>query len=215
MTAIAADPVEEAIERVLQSGCTARVRPGRPITSEYLAALQTGREGIWCESTAEGELIISGASDPPVSAGETRLSAQVVTWEVRSVPGTTRATTGGFNIEGWGFKIPDISWISREREAAALRDGKVVRGYLPAAPEFVIEVRSPGDDLRELREKMAGWTTHGVLLALLVDPRSRNVHLYRNGEAVDLLREPETVDCEPEMPGLILDFTSIWPLFND
>ena len=215
MTAIAADPVEEAIERVLRFNCPVRVSTDRPVTDAYLAELSARREGIWCESTAEGELIISGASDPPVSAGETRLSAQVVTWEVRSVPGTTRATTGGFNIEGWGFKIPDISWISREREAAALRDGKVVRGYLPAAPEFVIEVRSPGDDLRELREKMAGWTTHGVLLALLVDPRSRNVHLYRNGEAVDLLREPETVDCEPEMPGLILDFTSIWPLFND
>lgn len=215
MTAIAADPVEEAIERVLRLNCPVRVRPGRPITSEYLADLQTGREGIWCESTAEGELIISGASDPPVSAGETRLSAQVVTWEARSAPGTTRATTGGFNIEGWGFKIPDISWISREREAAALRDGKVVRGYLPAAPEFVIEVRSPGDDLRDLREKMVGWTAHGVLFGLLVDPRNRNVHVYRDGDEVDLRREPETVGCGPEMPGLVLDFTSIWPLFDD
>ena len=215
MTTIAADPVEEAIERVLRFNCPVRVSTDRPVTDAYLAELSARREGIWCESTAEGELIISGASDPPTSAGEGRLFAQVLAADLSRPPGTTRPMTGGFNIEGWGFKIPDISWISREREAAALRDGKVVRGYLPAAPEFVIEVRSPGDDLRELQEKMVGWTTHGVLLALLVDPRNRNVHLYRNGEEAGLLREPETVTCEPEMPGLTLDFTSIWPLFNN
>ena len=130
-------------------------------------------------------------------------------------PGTTRPMTGGFNIEGWGFKLPDVSWISREREQAALQSGRVIRGYLPVAPEFAIEVRSPSDSLVVLREKMVGWTTHGVLLGLLVDPQRRNVHVYRGGEEQDVLHAPDTVSCEPEMPGLSLDFTYIWPLFSD
>ena len=210
----AADPVEAAIARVLAGDCTASARPACPITEDYLLELQSRHEGIWCESTAEGEIIISGASDPPTSAGETNLVLQVGMWDSPPAVGTLRHTSGGFNIEGWGFKIPDVSWISHEREQAALRSGKVVRGYLPAAPEFVIEVRSPSDNLAVLREKMTGWTTHGVLLGLLVDPRNRNVHIYRDGEEQHVLHNPDAVSCEPEMPGLSLDFTRIWPLFN-
>ena len=210
----AADPVEAAIARVLSDNCTTSARPSCPITEDYLLELQARHEGIWCESTAQGEIIISGASDPPTSAGETDLTLQVGAWDPPPGVGTIRATSGGFNIEGWGFKIPDISWISRERERAALQTGKVIRGYLPAAPEFVIEVRSPSDNLRVLREKMVGWTTHGVLLGLLVDPRRRNVHIYRDGEEQQVLRNPDAVSCEPEMPGLVLDFTRVWPLFD-
>ena len=211
----AADPVEAAIARVLTDNCTTSARPTCAITEDYLLNLQARYEGIWCESTAEGEIIISGASDPPTSAGETDLTLQVGVWDPPPGVGTIRATSGGFNIEGWGFKIPDISWISHERERAALHTGKIIRGYLHTAPEFVIEVRSPSDNLGVLREKMTGWTTHGVLLGLLVDPQRRNVHVYRDGEEQQVLRNPDAVSCEPEMPGLVLDFTRVWPFFDD
>ena len=210
----AADPVEAAIARVLSDNCTTSARPSCPITEDYLLELQARHEGIWCESTAQGEIIISGASDPPTSAGEGELFGQVRDTAFARPPGTARPTSGGFNIEGWGFKLPDISWISREREQAARQTGKVIRSYLPVAPEFVIEVRSPSDRLSVVKEKMVGWTTHGVLLGLLVDPQRRNVHIYRDGEEQQVLRNPDAVSCEPEMPGLVLDFTRVWPLFD-
>lgn len=219
MTTLAADPVvdpvEAAIARVLSDNCTTKARPACPITEDYLLELQARHEGIWCESTAEGEIIISGASDPPTSAGEGELFGQVRDAASTRPPGTTRPMTGGFNIEGWGFKLPDVSWISREREQAALQSGRVIRGYLPVAPEFAIEVRSPSDSLVVLREKMVGWTTHGVLLGLLVDPQRRNVHIYRDGREQRILHDPDAVSCEPEMPGLVLDFAAVWPLFGD
>lgn len=220
MTTLAADPaadpaVEAAIARVLADNCTTSARPACPISEDYLLELQARHEGIWCESTAEGEIIISGASDPDTSTGEGELFGQVRNAASTRPPGATRPMTGGFNIEGWGFKLPDISWISREREQAARRTGKVIRAYLPVAPEFVIEVRSPSDSLTALREKMVGWTTHGVLLGLLVDPRYRNVHIYRDGEEQQILHDPDVVSCEPEMPGLVLDFTQVWPFFDE
>ena len=211
-TAIAADPVEETVERVLRLQRPQRVRPDLPITDAYLVELTARHEGIWCESTAEGELIISGASDDRIAAEETELARQVANWGVEDLRGRTRAMTGGFNIEGWGFKIPDVSWISYLREAAARPRSRGDRGYLPAAPEFIIEVRSPSDSLAVLQEKMRGWTSHGVLLGLMVDPQDRTVHIYRDGREEDILINPGQVSCEPEMPGLILDFSLVWKL---
>ena len=212
MTTLAADPISEAIEYVQRDAGSVCVDPGRPITEEYLVELSAKHEGIRCESTAEGELIISGSSGSRISAGETDLIGQIWHWEQPREIGTTRHPNGGFDIAGWGFKVPDISWISYEREASAPPDR---RGYLPVAPEFVIEVRSATDRLSVVKEKMVGWTTHGVLLGLLVDPQRRNVHVYRNGEEQQVLHDPETVSCEPEMPGLVLDFAKVWQIMDD
>ena len=206
----AIDPVEAAIARVLADNCTTSARPACPITEDYLLELQARHEGIWCESTADGEVVVRGVSDPATSVGEGSLMAQVRQADPPPGLGATRGGSGGFQIEGCGFKIPDVSWISHERERAAWQSGKAFRVYLPAAPEFVIEVSSPSDNLAVLREKMVGWTTHGVLLGLLVDPRYRNVHIYRDGEEQQVLHRPDEVGCEPEMPGLVLDFARIW-----
>ena len=211
MTTLAADPVSEAIECVQRDAGSVCIDPGRPITEEYLVELSAKHEGIRCESTAEGELIISGSSGSRISAGETDLIGQIWHWEQPRDVGTTRHPNGGFDIAGWGFKVPDISWISYEREASAPPDR---RGYLPVAPEFVIEVRSATDRLSVVKEKMVGWTTHGVLLGLLVDPQRRNVHIYRDGEEQQVLHDPETVSCEPEMPGLVLDFAKVWQIMD-
>ena len=208
----AIDPVEAAIARVQRDARSVCIDPGRPITEEYLVDLSARHEGIRCESTAEGELIISGSSGSRITAGETDLIGQIWHWERPRGVGTTRHPHGGFDMEEWGFKVPDISWISYEREASAPRDR---RGFLPVAPEFVIEVRSATDRLSVVKEKMVGWTTHGVLLGLLVDPQRRNVHIYRNGEEQQILRNPDTVSCEPEMPGLTLDFARVWQIMDD
>ena len=219
MTTLAADPaidpVEAAIARVLTDNYTTSARPHCPITEDYLLDLQARHEGIWCESTAEGEIVIRGVSDPWTSAAEADLLAQVNQAPFTRRIGIPRGPSGGFNVAGFGFKLPTGSWTSHERERAAMQSGEVFRAYLPAAPEFIVEFHSSHHSLAVLREKMVGWTTHGVLLGLLVDPQRRNVHIYRNGEEQQVLRNPDAVSCEPEMPGLTLDFTRVWPFFSD
>ena len=212
MATATADPVQDAIAQVLAGDRPVRVRPDCPITDQYLAHLADRHEGIWLE-TLEGELIISGSTDERTSAVEGDLYGQVWIWALLRGLGFSRPMTGGFRPPGWEFKVPDISWISDERQAAARRQ-PAPRRYQPIAPEFIIEVRSPSESLNEQRDKVVGWTSHGVLLGLLVDPPNRNVHIYRDGRELQVLHRPEHVSCEPEMPGLTLDFARIWRIMD-
>ena len=207
MTTAVADPVADAIAVVLAEHRPVRVRPDCPITDDYLVALGEHREGIWIE-TDRGELIISGASaeNVPAIAGDLGIQVGIARRDV--IDSLTRFMDGGYWPPGWEARIPDVSWISAERIAQLPPGPKPA--YWPIAPEFVIEVRSRHDSLISQREKMVGWTSHGVLLGLLVDPANRNVHIYRDGEEQQILHRPDEVDCNPEMPGLVLDFARIW-----
>ena len=207
MTTAVADPVADAIAVVLAEHRPVRVRPDCPITDDYLVALGEHCEGIWIE-TDRGELIISGASaeNVPAIAGDLGIQVGIARRDV--IDSLTRFMDGGYWPPGWEARIPDVSWISAERIAQLPPGPKPA--YWPIAPEFVIEVRSRHDSLISQREKMVGWTSHGVLLGLLVDPANRNVHIYRDGEEQQILHRPAEVDCNPEMPGLVLDFARIW-----
>ncbi len=207
MVTAVADPVAAAIAQVLAEHRPIRVRPDCPITDAYLAALSDLHEGIWLETDRE-ELIISGATSGLSSPIAGDLGIQVGISRRDDILSLTRFMDGGYHPPGWEAKIPDVSWISAER-IAQLPGGRMP-AYWPIAPEFVIEVRSRNDSLPSQQQKMVGWTTHGVLLGLLVDPTNRNVHIYRAGQEQQILHRPAQVSCDPEMPGLTLDFARIW-----
>ena len=93
-----------------------------------------------------------------------------------------------------------------------LRTAPPLPAYWPVSPDFVIETRSPNDSLRVQREKTQAWADHGTHLALLVDPRNRAVYRCRPHREAEILLRPAMVSCEPEMPGLLLDFEPLWEL---
>jgi len=82
--------------------------------------------------------------------------------------------------------------------------------YLCRCPHFVVELRSPFDRLKEVQSKMEEYRENGARLGLLFDPQNRGVTLYRPGVEPVLLENPDTVDCSPEMPGLVFDVTEIF-----
>ena len=209
MPTAVADPVSDAIDTVLAEHRSVRVHPNCTITDDYLVMLTESREGIWVE-TDRGELIISAASADNVPAIAGDLTIQVGIARRDDLISQTRGHDGGYWPPGWEARIPDLSWISAERIAQLPPTGGPRPTYWPIAPEFVVEVRSRHDSLSEQQEKMVGWTSHGVLLGLLVDPANHNVHIYRDGEEQQVLHRPDEVSCNPEMPGLVLDFARIW-----
>ena len=77
-------------------------------------------------------------------------------------------------------------------------------------PDFVIELRSTSDRLGDVQDKMREYMENGVLLGLLIDPRTRRVHVYRPSQPVDILEEPTGVSSDPVLPGFVLDLSAIW-----
>ncbi len=78
-------------------------------------------------------------------------------------------------------------------------------------PDFVIELRSPSDTLAAVQDKMAEYMDNGIRLGWLIDPEAKRVYVYRPGQPVDTLEEPDTISGDPVLPGFVLNLGKIWP----
>jgi Uma2 family endonuclease len=50
----------------------------------------------------------------------------------------------------------------------------------------------------------------GVRLSLLVNPKNKQVEIYRPGQEPETLEAPAEIDCSEIMPGFLLSMSRIW-----
>ena len=94
-------------------------------------------------------------------------------------------------------RAPDAAFISYDR----LSEEAIPDGYLAAAPDLVVEVVSPSDTRREVREKVEEWLRAGVRLAWVIYPVTRSADVYRSIDDVSHLSEHDVLDGEDVVPG--------------
>ena len=210
-TAVAADPIAEAIERMGGVG-EVRAPAGRPITDEFLHGLNAKYENLAFQSASETEIIIAGPPGGYSPKVNDHVLRQVDAWHLAIAGGDSTLSPRGYHPPGGRAWIPDGSWMSEETLAEFERLGRPgwSSGYLRITPDFVLEVRSPSQSLADQRQKMSEWAAAGVQLGLLIDPESKTAFLYRPNGSVEEHVRPATLSCEPEMPSLMLDFSEIW-----
>ena len=94
---------------------------------------------------------------------------------------------------------PDLAFITHERRAPVGR----VKGFVPLAPDLVVEVISPNDLYTEVDEKVAKWLAAGVRMVLVIDPRHRIIKVHRPTSAATLT-EADQIDGADVVPGWTL-----------
>ena len=82
--------------------------------------------------------------------------------------------------------------------------------FAPICPDFVVELRSRSDQLVDVRHKMQEYMENGARLGWLIDPQEQRVYIYRPGNALEVLDDPETVSGDPVLPGFILELGGIF-----
>ncbi len=86
-------------------------------------------------------------------------------------------------------RAPDVAFV--RSEVVEAMGG--VRGFLPCAPDLVIEVISPGDSYTEVKEKVMEWLDAGCRMVVTIDPRRRTVTVYRSRHDIEILTEEDTL----------------------
>ena len=94
-------------------------------------------------------------------------------------------------------RAPDAAFISYDR----LGEEAIPDGYLAAVPDLVVEVVSPNDTRREVREKVEEWLRAGVRLVWVIYPVTRSADVYRSLDDVSHLSEDDVLDGEDVVPG--------------
>lgn len=190
-----------------------RFPPECPLTDDLLLQISSLNDGWRFERDAEGALVVNFPAGGESSETESEFTTQLRLWWRRYREGRVYSASVGIRRPDGSVRQPDAAWISAERLGALSRAER--RGLIAAIPDFVVEVRSPSDQLAAQQDKMAEWIRFGVRLGVLVDPDDRLVFVYRPGREVERLERPSELSAEPELPGFTIDFEEVWALIGE
>ncbi len=160
------------------------------------------------ERTAAGEIIIM-----PPTGGETghrnlQIGARLAQWAEKDGTGVGFDSSAGFVLPNGATRSPDAAWVRRGRLAGLTPEE---RGrFLPLAPDFVIELRSPSDRLADLQAKLEEYMANGVRLGWLLDPAEGTAYVFRPDTPPARLEHPGCLEGDPELPRFTLDLGDIW-----
>jgi Uma2 family endonuclease len=101
-----------------------------------------------------------------------------------------------------------LAWVKNDRWEALTPEQQ--KGFVPLCPDFVMELRSPTDTMKKLREKMQEYMENGARLGWLIDRKNRTVEIYRQGEEVEVVENPKTLSGEEVLPGFVLELKDVW-----
>ena len=159
------------------------------------------------ERTDGGELSIMAPAGGESSARNAEIAFQLGRWAKRDGTGRTFDSSGGFRLPNGAVRSPDASWIGTDR-LTALTAGQR-EGFIPLCPDFVIELRSPSDNLSALHDKMGEYMDNGARLGWLIDPPGRQVFVYRPDSPPERLEAPASVSADAVLPGFRLTMDEI------
>ena len=160
------------------------------------------------ELTSTGGLIIMPPAGSKTGKRNFNLTGQFMVWVEKDGTGIGFDSSTGFTLPDGAVLSPDVSWVRREKWDALAEDDQ--ERFAHVCPDFVIELRSRWNTLKEQQQKMQEYLNNGTQLGWLIDPRERRVYIYRIGEEVELLSDSATVSAEPILRGFVLHLAELW-----
>jgi Uma2 family endonuclease len=133
---------------------------------------------------------------------------QLVSWAKQDSSGIAFDSNTLFTLPNGAKRSPDASWMLKSRSDAFVADP--AEYFDQICPDFVLELWSPSDILKEVHAKMAEYIANGARLGFLLYPPKRRVWVYRPSQEPQCLEQPQTVSGDPELPDFRLNLTEVW-----
>ena len=103
------------------------------------------------------------------------------------------------------LRAPDTSFLTRARMRP-----KPLPTFYEGAPDFAVEVVSPGDRESEVADKVRQWLDAGTREVWVAWPRTRSVTVHRPGADVLIVHEGDTVEAGPVLPGFTVAVSEVF-----
>ncbi|EAM52529.1 Uma2 family endonuclease [Crocosphaera watsonii WH 8501] len=178
------------------------------MTDEQFFQLCQDNRDLRFERNSNGDILIMPPTGGETSNRNIEISYQVQAWSRQSKLGIAFDSSAGFTLPNKADRSPDASWIPLEKWNNLTPQQR--QKFLPLCPDFVIELRSPSDSLKTLQNKMKEYLENGTKLGWLINPKAKQVEIYRQGKEVEILDNPTTLSGEDVLPDFVLDLELIW-----
>ncbi|MBW4505593.1 MAG: Uma2 family endonuclease [Scytonematopsis contorta HA4267-MV1] len=187
---------------------TLKLDPIIKLTEDQFYQLCQENPDMKLERNHKGELVIM----PPTGGGTGKRNFEIATdfgiWNRQSQLGICFDSSTCFKLPNGGDRSPDVAWVKKERWDALTPEKQ--EKFPPIAPDFVLELMSPSDILKDVQNKMQEYMDAGVKLGWLLDRKTHRVEIYRQGRGVEVLENPTQLSGEDVLPGFILNLQVVW-----
>ncbi|MGK7955159.1 MAG: Uma2 family endonuclease [Crocosphaera sp.] len=178
------------------------------LTDEQFYQLCQDNRDLRLERNRHGDMLIMPPTGGETSNKNLRILQQLGMWTDENNTGIAFDSSGGFKLPNGADRSPDAAWIPKEKWENLTPEQR--QKFLPFCPDFLIEFRSPSDNLNALQKKMEEYIKNGTKLAWLINPQDRQVEVYRKGQAVERLDDPQILSGESILPNFVLKLEKIW-----
>ncbi|MBF2056719.1 MAG: Uma2 family endonuclease [Cyanobacterium sp. T60_A2020_053] len=160
------------------------------------------------ELSARRDLIIM-----PPTGGETgnrniEIAYQLQKWSRNNQRGIAFDSSTGFKLPNSAHRSPDASWLRLEKWQSLTPSQQ--QKFLPFAPDFVIELLSPSDNLKETQNKMIEYIENGTQLGWLINRQNKEIEVYYQDKSKEILQQPKNISGGDILPDFTLDLQFIW-----
>ncbi len=105
-------------------------------------------------------------------------------------------------------RVPDVSLYRWER--IPLDERGEIADEFSEPPDLVVEIVSPKQTVNTLIRRCLWYVAHGVMIALLVDPRDRSIILFRPDGLPLALRGDDQLPLDDVLPRIKLSVADVF-----
>lgn len=184
-----------------------------PLTDQEFERMCIASELVKLERTKEGKIVVNAPAGGSSSKRNVEVVFQLTAWAKKHPKhGGVFGPDSGFFLPNGAMLGPDAAYVTAEQMRGLTAEEK--EHFFHLTPVFIIEVLSPSDNPRALKEKMEEWIANGAQLGWLIDPRKRQVHIYEPGKA-ERVETGAKVRGSGPVEGFVLELAAVWECFED
>ena len=187
---------------------TLQIPPSLKFTDEEFEQIVAFNKELRLELTTQGELIIMSPTGGETGNRNFEIYIDLGIWNRKYHLGKAFDSSTGFKLPNGATRSPDASWIKMERWDNLTPQQR--KKYLPLCPDFAVELVSESDDVEDTRIKMREYIENGLKLGWLINPKDKQVEIYRAGKEVEVLNSPKSLSGEDVLTDFSLDLQVIF-----
>ncbi|MEH2412680.1 Uma2 family endonuclease [Nostoc sp.] len=187
---------------------TLQLPPNLKFTDEEFEQIVAVNKELHLELTAEGELVIMSPTGGETGNRNFDLLGQLWFWNSQNNLGKAFDSSTGFKLSNGATRSPDASWVKMEWWDTLTPQQR--KKYLSLCPDFAVELVSETDDVEDTQAKMLEYLANGFQLGWLINPKDKQVIIYRPNQAPEVLQSPTSLSGEDVLPGFILNLQPIF-----
>lgn len=159
----------------LENGYALSFPDGMKFNDDELFAFCQANPELTIERNKEQQIIIMSPSGSLSGLLHARILTKIFEWSEKN-SGYVFDSSTGFSLPDGSMRSPDVAWVSSTKWTKLTEDQK--EKFAPICPEFIVEVVSPSDAIKELKSKMDEWVANGIQLGWLMDVKREEVFIY-------------------------------------